>query len=134
MSDAIIPDITVLYPNANKELAREWVAALRSGKYVQGQQQLRQLNRYCCLGVLCDIVAPELWTISSRYGTTSDANTFGREVNVSLPPCWVTDMVTGESASSAFPITEGGINLAGLNDSGATFEEIATAIEKAVGL
>ena len=40
-----------------KELKDSWLTALKSGKYVQGTGQLRNdyLNRYCCLGVLCEI-------------------------------------------------------------------------------
>lgn len=40
----------------NEELKQKWIEALRSGKYKQGHGQLRDLdNRYCCLGVLCDV-------------------------------------------------------------------------------
>lgn len=41
------------------ELKQAWVAALRSGKYEQGRHQLRTGNRYCCLGVLCDVLGLE---------------------------------------------------------------------------
>lgn len=42
--------------NINKELVKQWVKALRSGKYKQGRKTLRAKNdEYCCLGVLCDI-------------------------------------------------------------------------------
>lgn len=43
----------------NPELKKEWVSALRSGKFAQVQGKLK--NRvnggygYCCLGVLCEI-------------------------------------------------------------------------------
>ncbi len=40
----------------NPELKAQWVEALRSGKYTQGQLMLRTPdNDFCCLGVLCDI-------------------------------------------------------------------------------
>lgn len=40
----------------NKELVRQWVEALRSGKYKQGRSALRNIdNEFCCLGVLCEI-------------------------------------------------------------------------------
>lgn len=45
----------------NKEMKDKWVAALRSGKYKKGAQYLRfkdpddNQDRFCCLGVLCDI-------------------------------------------------------------------------------
>ena len=44
----------------NRELMENWIAALRSGKYKQGQEYLFQADEdgepcYCCLGVLQDI-------------------------------------------------------------------------------
>jgi hypothetical protein len=44
----------------NKELLRAWVRELRSGKYQQGHKGILKMNdadgvdRYCCLGVLCE--------------------------------------------------------------------------------
>jgi hypothetical protein len=47
-----------------KEIKEKWLAALRSGEYQKGQNQLRRTvgeNKYtyCCLGVLCDIHSKE---------------------------------------------------------------------------
>ncbi len=40
----------------NKELAKKWVAALRSGEYKQGTGCLKNLDgTYCCLGVLAEV-------------------------------------------------------------------------------
>jgi hypothetical protein len=46
------------------ELKQKWVAALRSGEYKQGREALKKIKEeedtcYCCLGVLCDILAKE---------------------------------------------------------------------------
>lgn len=43
------------------KIKEQWVAALRSGEYKQGKSALRALDKkgelkYCCLGVLCDIL------------------------------------------------------------------------------
>lgn len=44
-----------------KDLVKRWVAALRSGKYIQGGGALKtKRDRYCCLGVLCDVVKEEV--------------------------------------------------------------------------
>ena len=135
-----------MYPNANKELAREWVAALRSGKYPQGQQQLRNQGWYCCLGVLCDIVAPELWGLESLQDEGDQGfgiDNFGRDVNISLPPKWVVSMVTGDATTDdAFPVADfdweedevDNDNLASWNDHGKSFDEIADEIERVTGL
>lgn len=42
---------------ADKKTIEAWVAALRSGEYKQAQGQLRDGDRFCCLGVLCDLYA-----------------------------------------------------------------------------
>ncbi len=51
-----------------QELLTTWVAALRSGTYQQGQEELRRSyaysvgdDNYCCLGVLCDISGMGHW-------------------------------------------------------------------------
>lgn len=44
-----------------KEVRKLWVEALESGKYKQGKMCLKRTDeegdRYCCLGVLCDLAA-----------------------------------------------------------------------------
>jgi hypothetical protein len=49
-----------------QEIMQRWVKALRSGKYQQGTERLREKTatgrasrRFCCLGVLCDLYAQE---------------------------------------------------------------------------
>lgn len=45
-----------------KALKAKWIEALRSGKYKQGRNVLRSSNdRFCCLGVLCDISGQGQW-------------------------------------------------------------------------
>lgn len=43
----------------DEELKEKWIAALRSGKYEQGKEKLHCDGKFCCLGVLADIVKPE---------------------------------------------------------------------------
>lgn len=45
-----------------KELRDKWIDALLSGAYEQGTSALRTADgKFCCLGVLCDIVDPSGW-------------------------------------------------------------------------
>jgi hypothetical protein len=45
-----------------REIAHKWINALRSGKYKQGRNVLRNQNdEFCCLGVLCDISGIYEW-------------------------------------------------------------------------
>lgn len=42
----------------DRKIALKWARALESGKYKQGQSQLRdENNNFCCLGVLCNLHA-----------------------------------------------------------------------------
>jgi hypothetical protein len=63
------------------EFAKEWVKALRSGKYKQTKGVLYEADRnaFCCLGVACDIsgLPPEEW-----HG--SDYTVLPQEVKQSL--------------------------------------------------
>jgi hypothetical protein len=38
-------------------IAKQWAAALRSDDYKQGRFQLRCGDRFCCMGVLCNLHA-----------------------------------------------------------------------------
>lgn len=44
-----------------EDIKAQWIAALKSGDYQQGQSALKNFNdeqpTYCCLGVLCDLYA-----------------------------------------------------------------------------
>ena len=41
----------------DQNIKKQWVEALRSGKYEQGKDWLQNEGRFCCLGVLCDLHA-----------------------------------------------------------------------------
>lgn len=43
----------------NPEIKQKWIDALTSGEYEQGAGVLREGNKYCCLGVLCDLYIKE---------------------------------------------------------------------------
>lgn len=44
-----------------------WIAALLSGKYEQGKACLRTAdNKFCCLGVACDVIDSSSWVKGDR--------------------------------------------------------------------
>ena len=43
----------------NRNIRDRWIRELRSGKYKQTRERLRIGDRYCCLGVLCNIYSEE---------------------------------------------------------------------------
>lgn len=56
----------------NQQIKQKWVGALLSGKYKQGMGMLRsRSDKFCCLGVLCDLYAQETgakWEHSASTG------------------------------------------------------------------
>lgn len=105
----------------NPEIKAKWVAALRSGKYKQGQGELRDGKKFCCLGVLCDIHA------KTNRGKWSAAGTYHGE-DLVLP----VDVRKWAGLKEQNPILTGPslTTLAEENDAGKTFTEIASLIKK----
>lgn len=96
------------------ELKAKWIVALRSGEYKQGRKRLRHMGRFCCLGVLCEVME------IPRAGNGYANNYYVAET--SLRPSW------RKRAGFAQSVEE---TLADMNDTeGKTFAEIADYIEK----
>ncbi|MBR1122147.1 hypothetical protein JQ628_11530 [Bradyrhizobium lablabi] len=104
------------------ELKAKWVEALRSGRYEQDSGSLisrvGRRSSFCCLGVLCD-------TQGTQWGEIGDAGLLdGIEVRDA-----------GRSYLSPFALARFGLDesqqqkLAGMNDAGRSFDEIADYIE-----
>jgi hypothetical protein len=99
----------------DQQIKKQWVEALRSGKYKQGREYLRtELSdgsySYCCLGVLCDIREVDLW--NSLYPSYDDGE---------LPNSTILDKVKLDFYTAQ--------ELADMNDEGSSFGEISDWIE-----
>jgi hypothetical protein len=108
-----------------REEAREaWVQALESGKYPQTRNHLKDDNGYCCLGVLCEVLAvPNVREDDGAY-------IFNNEARAVLPP-EVGDFIGMEvSGGSMMDIRSSSLPLAALNDRGVTFKEIARTLRE----
>lgn len=104
---------------------KKWIEALRSGQYQQGAGSLNREGRFCCLGVLCDLIDPNAWVSGFGAHTRGDApKAFHYRMGLyhGYPPPEVC-----ESAGLDFKEAR---RLANMNDKGATFEEIAQDIER----
>lgn len=71
----------------NREVKEKWVAALRSGKYVQGENALFSEGKYCCLGVLYEVMQiPYQYYLHSHtkeyYFNQQETNEFGDELEL----------------------------------------------------
>jgi len=111
-----------------KEIAEKWVKALRSGDYQQGIKRLKIENRFCCLGVLCDISKLTEWDIDQCY--------FDK---IGILPTEVMEWAgMRDSAGIAYKTgnynelnyDDGTIHLTNFNDKGYSFTKIADIIEQ----
>lgn len=101
------------------EIKDKWVAALRSGEYVQGRGQLRtSVDEFCCLGVLCSIYALEN---SDFTATHTDHNGYEYDGEWLVLP-------TGVQQWAGLPDEQ--VVLIEMNDGNSTFDEIADYIEE----
>lgn len=100
---------------------QQWLDALRSGKYKQGRDCLRSTDdEFCCLGVACDLLAPNAWEL--RDYTYMESEWRHLDGNVHHLPL---DLVNRFGFSVHFCYA-----LEFRNDEGKTFAEIADYIEK----
>lgn len=110
----------------NADVKKKWLDALRSGKYQQGYGRLRtNEGGYCCLGVLCDVLAPEDWV-------KTEPDNSGQHWEHKVSRCYLPNSITQQAEiptcrPGSTLLTEG--ELATLNDKGCGFEEIAQWIE-----
>lgn len=112
----------------------KWIAALRSGNFKQGQYVLCEVgeseNKYCCLGVACELfkdelhlrVEEELYT--TPFGPRRNVKAYNR-VKIALPESVKNFLGL---ASWNGKVSEHS-SLAAMNDEGVSFEKIANIIE-----
>lgn len=110
------------------EARKLWSSALRSGKYSQGTNYLNKKGSYCCLGVACDLynkhVAPlDIQPCPHREDVVLyDGQGSGCPEAVKK---WLDITSLGDLTEE-----EDSRSLAGLNDGGMSFAEIADVIDR----
>ena len=115
-------------------IKEKWLAALRSGKYKQGTGNLKtKTNRFCCLGVLCDVYRKETkygkW-MKDNFGNFHFINTKKSKKDFKDAGVLPLNVMEWADLPSVNPLIDVGSSLAGINDSCASFEKIADIIEK----
>jgi hypothetical protein len=124
MSDLFQPEI--VNDLRAQERVRAWIAALRSGEYPQGRSYLRVLDGFCCLGVACNQFNDHIWRQSSAAGASWSY--FGAITDLPKP---VMDAYRLRRPDGLYMRDDGSTaSLAGDNDAGKSFVEIADLIER----
>ena len=125
-----------------KDIMELWVKALRSGEYEQGRGYLQHDGKFCCLGVLCEVMIDSDMPLDRQghyniingekhkimhYGSVE----LGRDQSATLPievmkwSDWSLSSING-----AIRFGDEITTLTALNDSGEfTFNQIADVIE-----
>ena len=107
------------------DFAKRWVEALRSGEYRQGYIYLNQNNKFCALGVACDLMRDKLHIINYGCGITQyDGHKTVTPVKVRQALGLITDLgyLNGNKDT-----------ISNKSDSGVPFTEIADLIEQHQG-
>lgn len=106
------------------QLVRQWIRALRGGVYHQGHGRLRidsaTTPKFCCLGVLCDLINPRGWAGSEwrdKEGHTS-VSTLTQLVKKSIH---IDNMLMVDDIDSLISLND---------DEGHNFWKIADVIER----
>lgn len=118
------------------EARKRWVAVLRSGEYSQLKGQLMNIgdNKRCCLGVACE---PEVTSVPLSLEYSEVEGIYGyldgstnSWVSTRTLPYAVSVELGFRSKNPPVLLPNGRVDtLAGLNDTGTSFEEIADLIE-----
>jgi hypothetical protein len=107
----------------NPQIKQKWVSALRSGEYQQGQYCLRTEDKFCCLGVLCDLYGKEN---NVEWDLVNDDGNYEFSYHSERLPLFVVGWAGVGNDNPEICET----SLAELNDTGSTFNEIADLIEE----
>ena len=116
-----------------KVIMKKLVKALRSGDYLQGTHTLAKVDgygehRFCCLGVLCNIMQEETGKLKVKL-LNDGAHEFN-SISEVLPDA-VMEWSGIKDANGRIKFRNGKYNnLASLNDNGISFNQIADIIEK----
>ena len=100
-----------------EDVKKAWLEALRSGRYTQTKQFLRNDDAFCCMGVLCDVLDPKVW--SDNYWCERGSVPMGTRLNYKT----LEHHGISEDTQDL---------LMAMNDEGYSFEEIADVIEEKV--
>ena len=116
--------------DSQREMRQRWIDELRDGGRMQGTgvlcEDTEDGRRYCCLGVLADLILEERgeeWRAGRHVRDGTLWLIWGEEVHQTNLPGDVASMVGLPSPAKQSVLTAA-------NDSGSTFAEIADMIER----
>jgi len=107
-----------------KAFKKKWVAALRSGKYKQGNNKLAELTSggviHCCLGVACEVAG-------SKTEKLYDYGVIYKDIAKNK---YIPKLLKGTANKDFKPFNPIVKKLVDMNDGGKSFKYIASYIER----
>lgn len=128
------PDVK---PTSDKDPMILWIEALRSGDYKQGRNQLRRDDKFCCLGVACEVYEKHVGGLdihAMNDGVISGRVDYSYDGEYSGWPNVVRDWALGSLGLTTLDENELTAKLMNLNDGGHSFDEIADILESKLQL
>lgn len=124
----------------NPDIKQRWMAALRSGEYVQGRGKLAPVlsdgtQTHCCLGVLCELAVKD-GIITSNKSPSGESIYYGRHSAFGVLPDEVVDWAELELHHNSPHVLFGPLDinedLTVINDVGCPFSHIADFIDRSL--
>lgn len=112
----------------NSVIKAIWVEALLSGEYKQGTNYLKDGDKFCCLGVLCDLHSKTALKRAEWEPDCTGGSTYLGD-DVGLPEI-VEDWAGFSEEDCPLDIDGRSGAASHHNDNGCTFKEIAKAIQE----
>ena len=117
------------------KIKKKWIEDLRSGKFEQGKHNLRSVDdKYCCLGVLCDIYVREQDEDDERNNWSkyyADTDTYSVDGRTSFPSPKILEWAGLNKGTVTLDINGEPVEIIDLNDvEGYSFEQLADLIEE----
>lgn len=113
-----------------KSVKKKWVEALRSKKYKQGKNQLKRGDKFCCLGVLCDLYRKTRKRGKWKMYLGSYVFYAEKDHHDSVLPKGVFKWAGLPDNNPLVPWGKARRSLAALNDDEVSFDKIAAVIEE----
>jgi len=114
-----------------QDIGRRWLKALRSNDYAQGKNGLRDVDdKFCCLGVLCDLYFEEKGLEWADEITGDDRFYRIPGWGSDFLPKFVQEWAGMKTNDGELSSNEGVTTLSSMNDDGHSFGTIAEMIEE----
>lgn len=113
------------------EIKEKWIAALESGEYEQGREYLHKGNKFCCLGVLCDLAVKDGVEVKITEEPGDAALHFAYDEMSGILPIKVMRWSGLLCSTGGYEAEDGSTEtLTRQNDLGKTFKELAEIIRE----